>query len=295
MSVRQEQTAMGEDMLAISGFTHAGGRQIEVAGLRKVLAHIGVLAPHTGQPFGEALLFGIGGGVGLGYFVYESGDYTALYIATRITTEESARPGFVLNICERLGVGATLQHSSSAPAAEKKLHQALAAGRPSIIWVDPRKLPFYGTPSAYHTAVVYGLDAAGGQALLADRCEPPIVMAAAELAEARQGEGAPKFRALLIEPPGQPPDLALGVRAGIADCCAQMRVGFGPANFASNFGLKSLEKWAGLLTSGKDKRGWPAFFPAGGRLFAALASASDQILKRGAGGSAFGELYAVFV
>jgi hypothetical protein len=286
---------MSEDMLAIPGFVHAGGRQIEAAALRKVLAHIGMVAPHTGQPFGEALLFGLGGGVGLGYVVYESGDYTALYLATRITTEESARPGFMLNICERLGVGATLQHSSSAPAAEKKLHQALAAGRPSIIWVDPRKLPFYGTPSAYHTTLAYGLDTATGRVRLADRCEPPIVITAAELAEARQGEGSIKFRALLLEPPGQPPDLAPAVREGIADCCAQMRAGFGPPNFASNFGLKSLEKWGTLLTSGKDKRGWPAFFPAGKRLFAALASASDQIENRGASGSAFRELYADFL
>jgi hypothetical protein len=286
---------MGEDGLAIAGFAAAGGRQIEAAALRKVLAHLGVAAPHTGQPLSEALLFGIGGGVGMGYFVYESGEYTSLFIATRITTEESARPTFALNICERLGLGAAIQQSSSASAAEKKLAQALAAGQPPIVWVDPRKLPYYATPNAYHTLVVYGLDAGGSRVQIADRCTPPLAIDAAALSEARQGEGAIKFRALLLDPPAQPIDLRRAVQAGIADCCAQMRDGFGPANFASNFGLRAFEKWAALLTSAKDKRGWPTFFPAGRRLFAALASAADQIENRGSGGSAFRELYADFL
>jgi hypothetical protein len=285
---------MERDRLAIAGFAPAGGRQIEVAALRKVLAHLGVVAPHNRQPLGEALLFGIGGGIGSGYFVYESGDYTALYLATRITTEESARPGFVLQICERLGVETTIQQSSSAAAAERKLTQALAAGQPPIVWVDPRKLPYYGTPSAFHTLVAYGLDV-GGHVHVADRCGPPLALDPGALAEARQGEGAIKFRALLLDPPTQPIDLARAVRAGIVDCCAQMRDGFGPANFSSNFGLRALEKWAALLTNPKDKRGWPAFCPAGRRLFAALTSAFDQIENRGNGGSALRELYADFL
>jgi hypothetical protein len=285
---------MDEHVLMVPGFKHFGGRQPEAAALRHVLAQLGVVAPHTGEPFGEALLFGIGGGIGLGYFVYESAGSTTLFLATRLTTEETARPGFMLNMCERLGVRATVQSSSSAAAAEKKLRQALAAGRAPIVWVDPRRLPYYGAPNVYYTLVVYGFDAAAGRVSIADRCPAPILITPAQLAEARQGEGAIKFRALLIEPPDPAPDIALAVRRGIEDCCAQMRVGFGPANFKSNFGLRALEKWAGLLADGQDRRGWPAFFPPGPRLFAALASASDQIENRG-GGGAFRELYADFL
>jgi hypothetical protein len=286
---------MDEHMLAAAGLTQLGGRQVEATALRHVLAQIGVVAPHTGEPLSEALLFGIGGGIGIGYFVYESADYTSLFLATRLTTEERARPGFVLNMCDRLGVGASVQSCSSAPVAEKKLKAALAAGRPPIVWVNPRKLPYYGTPYAYHTLVVQGFDAPAERVTIADRCAAPIQIRPAELAAARQGEGAIKFRALLVEPAAHAPDVARAVRQGLQDCCAQMRAGFGPANFASNFGLKALEKWADLLTNGKDQRGWPRFFPAGARLFAAQAAAFDQIENRGSGGSAFRDLYADFL
>jgi len=88
--------------MIISGYKHFGGRQVEAGALKNVLAHLGVVAPHTGQPFGDALLFGIGGGIGLGYFVYASASYTALFVATRITTEETRRPGFLQAMTERL-------------------------------------------------------------------------------------------------------------------------------------------------------------------------------------------------
>jgi hypothetical protein len=86
-----------------------------------------------------------------------------------------------------------------------------------------------------------------------------------------------------------------------------MQEGFGPKNFKSNFGLKTLEKWATLLTDPKDKRGWHKFLAAKGwrapgsprpqtpRLYQALLSAYDQIENRGSGGSAFRPLYADFL
>src|SRR5213593_33642 len=102
--MRQERKRMGEHVPMIPNFQHFGGQQVETAALRHALAQLGVVAPHTGELFSEALLFGIGGGIGLGYFVYESGDYTSLYLATRLMTEETARPGFMLNMCQRVGV-----------------------------------------------------------------------------------------------------------------------------------------------------------------------------------------------
>ena len=295
-NVTSQPTAGGTSMLP--GFKSHGARQSEAGALRNALAYLGVVAPHTGEPFGEELLFGIGGGVGLGYFVYQMPDFASLFVATRITTEESARPGFLLSTCERLGVKADLQHSSSATVAEKKLSEALAQGRPVIVWVDSSHLPYYGRwLYAYHTLVAYGIDDGKDQVYVADRPKKPLALTRAELAAARQGEGTGKFRALpLVAPkPMTRAGLQRAVKQGIHDCCAQMLNGFGPANFRSNFGLSALQKWADLLTDEKDKRGWPRYFSAGPHLYRALLAVFEQIENRGSGGSAFRPMYVDFL
>ncbi|MBI3287340.1 MAG: DUF4872 domain-containing protein [Chloroflexi bacterium] len=296
-SVDRDRPSPTGGAFIIPGYKQFGGKQSEAGALRNVLAHLGVVAPQTGEPFSEEMLFGIGGGIGLGYFVYASSDFTSLFIATRITTEESARPGFLQTICGRIGVSATVQHSSSAQAAEKNLKQALAQGGPPIVWVNPMALPYYGTPQAYHTLVVYGYDDEESKFYVADRCDQALVLTRSELAAARQSGGVPKLRALMVDapPPAKALDLRKAVKEGLRDFCGQMQEGFSSANFRSNFGLKALEKWADLLTHPKDKRGWPKFFPSGPRLFEALLSAYDQIENRGSGGSAFRPMYADFL
>ena len=280
--------------LLVPGYKQFGGRQVEAAALRNVLAHLGIVAPHTGEPFTDALLFGLGGGIGLSYFVYASGDFTSLFLATRITTSPT---GFVETMCTRIGAKATIQTASTPAAAEKKLKQALAEGRPPILWVDPGGLPYYGTPAAYHTLVVYGFDESLDEVHIADRSDRPITLTHAELTRARQSGDVRKFPALLVDTPRpiRLPALKTAVTQGLRDCCGQMQKGFGPANFRSNFGLKALEKWAGLLINPKDPRGWPKFFPRGPKLYQALVSVFDQVENRGSGGSAFRELYADFL
>ena len=43
-----------------------GGRHAEIAALANLLAEQGTLAPHTRRPYTEAMLLGIGGGIGGG-------------------------------------------------------------------------------------------------------------------------------------------------------------------------------------------------------------------------------------
>src|SRR4051812_41918888 len=102
--------------MKLNDYNQFGARQVEAGAVRNVLAYHGVVTPHSGKPFDEALLFGIGGGIGLGYFVYMMPDHASLFVATRITTQESGHPGFAGAICERLGLEAELQTSSSVPA-----------------------------------------------------------------------------------------------------------------------------------------------------------------------------------
>ncbi len=268
------------DSLAVPGYRQFGARTPEVGALANVLAYHGCLSPQTGQPPTEALLFGIGGGIGLGYFAYVSGEFQSLFLATRLTTE---RGRYLPTIADRLGLGARLHSASGASAAEKRLRQALAAGQPVIAWLDPPSLP-YPAPIAYHAAVVYGLDDVADVVRLAERSDKPVTLSRAELATA-QARGDAHFQMMVVEtaPPLKIAALKKAVRQGLRDCLDQMHDGFGPANFRGNFGLKALEKWAALLVDERDPRGWPRFLPPGPRLLDALVSFHAQIEHRGRG------------
>ena len=51
------------------------GRHWETGSICNALALQDVIAPHTGQPFSEALLLGVSGGIAFGYFTFEYTGY----------------------------------------------------------------------------------------------------------------------------------------------------------------------------------------------------------------------------
>src|SRR6266542_735358 len=65
--------------------SHFPGNVPATTALRVLLADAGVRAPHTGQPFSEAMLFGIAGGIGIGLFsfYYQKEDVASFFIAGR--------------------------------------------------------------------------------------------------------------------------------------------------------------------------------------------------------------------
>jgi hypothetical protein len=62
----------------------APGQHPDSAAVARVLAELGVTHPVTGEPLGEQLLLGIGGGIGMAYFVFEYQDFTSLFVGGRI-------------------------------------------------------------------------------------------------------------------------------------------------------------------------------------------------------------------
>src|SRR5262249_38398893 len=56
-----------EDEMRVDGYAHFGGRHGGSAAIKNMLAFAGVANPATGEPFSEALCFGIAGGIGAGY------------------------------------------------------------------------------------------------------------------------------------------------------------------------------------------------------------------------------------
>src|SRR5687767_6156503 len=146
---------------------HLAGIHPETSSLMNVLAGAGVTAPHTGKPFTEAMLLGVGGGVSFNYYVFQYKGWTpTLFISGRYLLQDNV--AFLEGACRRLGVGTTVKESTSPKVAEKNLISALESG-PVIAWVDLGSLSYAGLPPPlrrmmYYVVNVYGVGEDAGVA-----------------------------------------------------------------------------------------------------------------------------------
>ena len=165
--------------------------------------------------FSPELLFGIGGGTGFGWFTY--GDPSTLL--TRITTRETPKESFLLDICTRLGVDARLAAAGGAPALRKRIDAAKAAGDTVLLAV--------GGPAVSYSAT------------LVDQVTGDLLTRAAAL------PGAARNRILVIPREHDVSATALhsAIRAGLRAHIDQMRDGFGPPSTRGSFGLAGFERW----------------------------------------------------
>lgn len=240
----------------------------------------------------EEMLFGLGGGVGMIYFLFDMHGGHPIVIGTRYHASEATTPVFVMQMCEAWGATTELKHSSSRSAATKSLTKMLDDGFTPIVWVEVTKLPYLflsGHPNTYHTIVVYEKD--GDEFVVGDLGQSVARLSVEELEEVRHSHFAPKFRSLVIKDAPAKPDIREMVTQRIQLCCSQMLEGLGIANF----GLGAFKKWADMLTNTKNKKGWPQCFTDGPALHGAMSSVYGQIELRGFGGSAFRGLYADFI
>jgi hypothetical protein len=280
--------------LTVPGYAHFGGKHHETGHVRNILDHLGVTSPHTGKPYSEEMLLGIGGGVGCGYLLFEVGGATCLLVGGRHLWQ-STKAEFIQGICGRIGGRLTTKEAGSQRDADENLHEALERGRAAVVWVGQAGLPYHCLPIEWlkgfvYCIVVYGFDAAGGVYLVGDRSRSPFTVTARDLAVARPAIISLKSRTLLIDPPSRPPDLAKAVKDGIQACLNGMTKPPG-----ATFGLSALTRWADLLTNAKDPKGWPRAVPAGRPLLEALSRIYQGIETDGTGGGAFRGMYADFL
>jgi len=282
---------MNDDMSTktVTAKKHVAGRQPESATLRNVLIQRDAC---TSDLCTEEILFGLGGGIGCAYWLFDMHGGHPVVIGDRIHAKEGDTPYFTLQMTEGWGATADVRHSSSPSAATKSLVKILSDGFTPIVWVEVTKLPYMflsGNPLAYHQVVVYGME--GDDVLVGDLGDSVIRMSMEELTEARTSNYAPRFRTVVISEATAKPQLRETLSDRIRGTCSQMLEGLGIANF----GLTALNKWAQMLTNTKNKKGWPNCFPGGPPLHGAMSSVFAQIELRGYGGSAFRGLYADFL
>lgn len=283
-------------MPTLHDYNQFEGAHWEMGAVRNVLAHQGVVAPHTGEPFTEAMLLGISGGVSVLYFVFDYEGYEPnVFIGTHLASPTDKPMEAVL---ERLGVKGHARETTSRDRARANVLEALEEGQPVIAWAGQRSLLYNAMPPGLDPGmmplVVYGYEPEEGTVHIADRARVPLTASASEFDDARAAQGSLKHRSLTLEAPPRLKNLTGAIEAGIRACARVMLEGpeKGPR---ANFGLAALRKWAGLVVDTKSPRGWLGTFAPGSHLYHALASCFEWIEIRGSGAGAGRTMYADFL
>ncbi|GAA4444612.1 hypothetical protein GCM10023170_022220 [Phytohabitans houttuyneae] len=267
------------------GWTLRGGTHPDSANIANVLAHTGV------PGLSEAMVLGVGGGLGAGYILWEFKEhgYTHLTLGYRYRWNYI---DWTARTLDRLGATARVHATSGAKGAATELTASLAAGRPAIVWPDRQLIGYWQLPPHIdgfggHPVVVYA--DTGDAVRVDDRNLAPLTVARSTLDTARGRVSSYKNNLVSVETATAPADLAPLVRAGIADCVAHL--GAQSASFA----VPAWGKWARLVTDTRNAKGWPRVFAGGRGLTDALLSIWDGVEPVGANGGHLRDLYADFL
>jgi len=277
----------------INGYEHFGGVHPETATIANSLRYLGVKNPATGEPFTEAMVFGIAGGLGACYILWEFKEYNRPAIVFGWQHQFNYPVRYVENLCKRIGVTSEFHETGGMKKAGQTLHDALAAGKPAILWLERELLDYYNRDpddTGWFSWVVTacGYDAAADAFTIDDTGAVPFTVPSASLTASRQRVPSFKNRLLLLSPTN-PMDLPAAIRDGI-----QGNIEYLGAK-STSFALPTLRKWARLLTDTKNAKGWPTVFAEGKCLFSGLVSVYEGIMHEGSDGTALRGMYADFL
>jgi Domain of unknown function (DUF4872)/Butirosin biosynthesis protein H, N-terminal len=284
-------------MSGLTKIDHVGGRHDETAALAAALAAAGVVVPGANEPISEALLFGICGGIGVGYTNSPGHVGWSSGIALHGRHKAwSTGPDFVVGGIERLGLQSTIRETSDARAAQSDLVSALAASEVPLVWVNKCLVPHLALPATHlaywfhHVLCVYELDEASGQVTVGDFPPGVFRMTAAELARARVQVTEFRHRSLTIARGAMTAErLNTAIRSGIAATVAELGR---PRNDGHSF--QSLRDLAVAMTSAKHPKGWPRLYP-NGKIYAALRDTYATAEAMAGGGGFYRDHYADFL
>jgi hypothetical protein len=273
------------------GKTPYGGKHPNTAALRNVLAAQGVNAPHTNQPYSEAMLFGIGGGLGAGYILWEFKAHESAIIVLGFCNRWNYPTAHLSNLCERIGAKVTIQETGARRAADANLQQALDSGRPVIVWVDKAHLPHQQLPEAlkgyaWHVVGAHGAD--NGNILVDDLADNLFAVSRDVFAAGRGRIGSDKNRLMRVENPA-----AINLEAAIAQGIRDQLEHLG--RDSESFSLPVYKKWAKLMTDSKNKKGWPVVFKSRKGLYSTHRTVYEGIALDGMDGCGLRGLYADFL
>ena len=280
-------------MTILNDYGQFQGLHWETGSLRNYLAFKGVMAPHTNQPYSEAMLLGISGGIVMGYYTF---DYEGRDPMLRILTRNTFDP--LETIYQRLDIKTSVKQSTSSEKGIQNLVAELESGSPAIVYADMYSLPYNALDPdqgmwAMLPILVYGYDQDSNEVFIADRSTKPLSVSTEELTEARGRTKKNKYRLLIHEQPNLD-KLEMAVTEGLIDCVNYFTQ---PPLKGSkhNFGFMAFQKWIDLLQKPNQRGSWQKEFAPGQRMYAGLKSAFEDICIFGKDGGAERKLYAHFL
>ncbi len=274
---------------------HVGGQQGDLAAARNLCVNAGVDGP-DGSTLSEAMAFGLAGGVGFLYGVFEYGDTPTLAIVNR---NKSMPDEFCAPLFDRLGLDVTVNETSGAKTAAKQLDEAISTGTSTLCTTGSGLLPYLGLvceaeeAAAPHLVGVIGADD-DGNVLIDDRSPVPLTVARDDFDSARAANRKAKHRMITVS---RPEGYGLDWQAVCSGAIAAGVAGFNTPpvpQFKSNIGLAGLTKWQDLLTSG-TKKGWGTVFGEGRRAAIGFTRLYDCIHHAYTAPAAGRPLYADFL
>jgi hypothetical protein len=126
----------------VEGYSQFGATERTAGAIRNILDHEGIVAPHSGEPFTEALLMGIGGGLGTEYatWAFKGIDpsrprKSQLYLRFHHVKNyiEKKEDTLLRKITARISSSLTAKETVSREQADKFLHESLQAGKPVMV------------------------------------------------------------------------------------------------------------------------------------------------------------------
>ena len=270
------------------------GQDPDAAALANALAHDGVTDP-DGNPLSEALVFGVAGGLGAGYILWEFHAHRSVTLTLGFSNQWQYFARRIRAALDRLGIAVDEHATGGAKGAAQRLDAQIDAGRPVLIWPDRQLLGYWYLPQHLeghggHPVVAYGRR--DGRFHIDDRTLAPLTIAEADLHRARARVGS--YKNLLLDPrpepgPLEPERLRGAVIAGIDDCIRQL------SGASASFSLPAWRKWGRLLTDRRNAKGWPRVFDDGTSLVGALMSVWEGTSQSGMTGGHLRDLYADFL
>jgi hypothetical protein len=239
-----------------------GGIDGDAAAFANVLAHLGVVAPHTGEPLTEAMVLGVGGGLGAGYILWELPSHP---VRSRVLTLGFRRlwqypDRWARQTAERLGLRAELHETGSAKVAAETLDAQLDQGLPAIAWVDPYTLGHRGLPEwfdGYGGPPVIVYERTGDSYAIDDRSTCRVTVSGLRLASARARVGSYRHRLITIDRERVDVDLRPAVEEGLRLQVDHL------SERSDSFSLPAWRKWARMTTDSRNTKGWPTVFADG--------------------------------
>lgn len=277
---------------SVARYQPYAGRFKHTKTLATLLRHAGIVAPHTGEPWTEAMLLGLGGGLGAGYILWEFKAHSSAVLTLGFHHRWNYAAEWYDHALRRVGAEGVWMQTGGKRRAAKALEAALRNGHPAACWVDEFHMPYLHVGEAFEGCfgwVVTVIAADDEHAVVDEVWGKPLTLDRAALDQARARIGSYKHRQLTVNPGAGCADLAAVVREGIAAHVDYL------GGTSTSFGLGALRKWGRTLNDRKNNKGWPRVFADRTRLASVFRSMREGIALRGMDGAGLRALYADFL